>query len=56
MNLKTVLELEDESDSSLNNITSFQCIIPHFNGRKAGFIVDSLIDEQEVLVKPLGFA
>lgn len=55
VNLKTVLELEDDLDSSFNNITAFQCIILSSMGEKAGFIVDSLIDEQEVLVKPLGF-
>ncbi|MBK7267716.1 MAG: hybrid sensor histidine kinase/response regulator [Ignavibacteriales bacterium] len=55
VNLKTVLELEDISDSTRKNVTTFQCIILSSMGEKAGFIVDSLIDEQEVLVKPLGF-
>ena len=55
VNLKTVLELEDISDSTMKNVTTFQCIILSSMGEKAGFIVDSLIDEQEVLVKPLGF-
>jgi len=55
VNLKSVLELEDESGPTLNNVTSLQCIILSSMGEKAGFIVDSLIDEQEVLVKPLGF-
>lgn len=55
VNLKTVLELEDELDSSVKNSTSRQCIILSSMGEKAGFIVDTLIDEQEVLVKPLGF-
>ncbi len=55
VNFKTVLELEDISDSTRKNVTTFQCIILSSMGEKAGFIVDSLIDEQEVLVKPLGF-
>ena len=55
VNLKTVLELEDDLASSVNKLTSRQCIILSSMGEKAGFIVDSLIDEQEVLVKPLGF-
>ncbi len=55
VNLKTVLELDDVDDPSRKNSTSFQCVILSSMGEKAGFIVDSLIDEQEVLVKPLGF-
>lgn len=53
--LESLLELHpNKSDDSKSNSSSYQCIIISSMGEKAGFIVDSLIDEQEVLVKPLG--
>lgn len=53
--LSSLLEINSEKiNDAKTTQTSWQCIIISSMGEKAGFIVDYLIDEQEVLVKPLG--
>lgn len=53
--LASILELEEQTPlQDKTKSRQVECIIISAQGEKVAFMVDSLIDEQELLVKPLG--